>query len=67
MTDRDPRAATQLERDGMPDIEVIRTRVAFDHLRTLAVRPRHGNRSRSVEDPQIRRRLAEIVDLLVQA
>jgi hypothetical protein len=116
----------------MPDIEIIRTRVALDHLRTLAeglfgelvkvvvdigqgmmaiggdlhadeearlldegsiqpdlwgvnlfpsqhgesgwiefdsminVRPRQGNRSRSVEDPAIRRRIIEIVDRLVQ-
>jgi hypothetical protein len=116
----------------MPDIEIIRSRVALDHLRALAeglfgelvkavvdvgqgmmaiggdlhadeeallltqgsiqpelwginlypdqhgesgwiefdsminVRPRQGNRSRSVEDPAIRRRIVEIVELLVQ-
>jgi len=127
-----PVAAARLENDGMPDIEIIRTRVALGHLRTLAeglfgdlvkavvdieqgmmaiggdlhadeeallldegsaqlhlwginlypaehgesgwiefdsminVRPRQGNRSRSVDDPEIRQRIAEIVDRLVQ-
>jgi hypothetical protein len=32
----------------------------------FAAKTRQGNRSRSVEDPAIRRRIAEIVDELVQ-
>jgi hypothetical protein len=32
----------------------------------INVRPRQGNRSRSVEDPEIRRRIVEIVDRLVR-
>jgi hypothetical protein len=32
----------------------------------INVRPRQGNRSRSVEDPEIRRRIVEIVDGLVR-
>lgn len=116
----------------MPDIEIVRTRVALEHLRTMAeglfgelvkavvdveqglmaiggdlhadeealllgagssqpdlwgislypdrqgesdwiefdsminVRPRQGNRSRSVDDVEIRRRIVEIVDALVR-
>lgn len=132
MTDHDARDTAQLETDGMPEIEIIRTRVALQHLGFLAegwfgelvkavvdvgqgimaiggelhadeealllsagssqsdlwginlypaqhgesgwiefdsminVRPRQGNRSRSVEDPEIQRRIIEIVDHLVQ-
>jgi hypothetical protein len=132
MTGHDTPDAAQLETDGMPEIEIIRTRVALEHLRALAeglfgelvkavvdigqgamaiggelhadeealllsagskqsdlwginlypaqhgeidwiefdsminVRPRHGNRSRSVEDPETRRRIIEIVGLLVR-
>jgi Protein of unknown function (DUF5674) len=36
----------------------------FDSM--INVRPRQGNRSRSVEDPEIRRRIVEIVDALVE-
>jgi hypothetical protein len=32
----------------------------------INVRPRQGNRSRSVDDAEMRRRIAEIVDVLVQ-
>lgn len=38
--------------------------IEFDSM--INVRPRQGNRSRSVEDPAIRRRITEIVDQLVQ-
>jgi hypothetical protein len=32
----------------------------------INVRPRQGNRSRSVDDPDIRRRIVEVVDRLVK-
>jgi hypothetical protein len=32
----------------------------------INVRPRSGNRSRSVEDAETRQRIAEIIDLLVE-
>jgi len=38
--------------------------IEFDSM--INVRPRQGHRSRSVEDPAIRRRIAVIVDELVQ-
>jgi hypothetical protein len=38
--------------------------IEFDSM--INVRPRQGNRSRSVEDPEIRRRIVEIVDGLVR-
>ncbi len=39
--------------------------IEFDSM--INVRPRQGNRSRSVEDPDIRRRIVEIVDILVRS
>ena len=39
--------------------------IEFDSM--INVRPRQGNRSRSVEDPDIRRRIVEIVDVLVRS
>ena len=37
--------------------------IEFDSM--INVRPRQGNRTRSVDDPEIRRRIIEIVDRLV--
>lgn len=128
MTDHDARDTGQLETDGMPEVEIIRTQVALGHLGSLAeglfgelvkavvdvgqgimaiggelhadeealllsagcsqsdlwginlypaqhgkrgwiefdsmikVRPRQGNRSRSVENSETRQRVAEIGD-----
>ena len=39
--------------------------IEFDSM--INVRPRQGNRSRSVEDPDIRRRIVEIVEFLVRS
>jgi len=39
--------------------------IEFDSM--INVRPRQGNRSRSVEDPDIRRQIVEIVDSLVRS
>ena len=132
MTGHDAQDAKNPETDGMPEIEIIRTEVALQHLGFLAeglfgelvkavvdvgqgimaiggelhadeealllsagslqsdlwginlypaqrgesgwiefdsminVRPRSGNRSRTVEDAETRRRIVEIVDHLVQ-
>ena len=132
MTGHDAYDAANLETDGMPEIEIIRTRVELKHLGSMAeglfgefvkavvdvgqgimaiggelhadeealllsagssqsdlwginlypaqhgesgwiefdsminVRPRQGNRSRSVEDPEIQRRIVEIVEDLVR-
>jgi hypothetical protein len=38
--------------------------IEFDSM--INVRPRQGNRSRSVDDPDIRRRIVEVVDRLVK-
>lgn len=38
--------------------------IEFDSM--INVRPRQGNRSRSVDDPDIRRRIVEVVDGLVK-
>jgi len=132
MTGHDAQDAKNPETDGMPEIEIIRTEVALQHLGFLAeglfgelvkagvdvgqgsmaiggelhadeealllsagslqsdlwginlypaqrgesgwiefdsminVRPRQGNRSRSVEDAEIRQRISEIIDHLVE-
>jgi len=39
--------------------------IEFDSM--INVRPRQGNRSRSVEDPDIRRRIVKIVEVLVRS
>lgn len=39
--------------------------IEFDSM--INVRPRLGNRSRSVEDPAMRRQIGEIVDVLVRS
>jgi hypothetical protein len=47
-----------------PDRHGESDRIEFDSI--INVRPRRGNQSRSVDDAEMRRRIAEIVDVLVQ-